>query len=318
MDLEFALGVLEDILCNPEFDNSKIEKVRDEMISNLKSLWDSNVFIAKDLAKKHIYGGHPYVKNGVGTEDSLKAVCLNDIASFHKKYVTPVGATCAVVGDLDDMDIEGLLRKTLGRWNGDKVDEIDFPEIKETKRKKLKHYIDRDQVVVMLAGLSVKRDNPDYYKLILLNDIVMGGMHSKMFKLREQTGIFYGWGGDFVAHSDEQPGFMGLMTLVSKDRLEELEAHLKDILKSLPETITQEELDNTRNSLIYGMAEHYSTNSSVVGTFLHLNRFGLPYDYYNNVIQKLSKITLDELKDAAKKHVDVDRLCIVNVGRVDD
>ncbi len=97
-------------------------------------------------------------------------------------------------------------------------------------------YINRDQVILRFAGHSIDRKHPDYDKLLLFDQIfgggVLGSMHSRLFKLREQSGLFYTIGGSLIAGADEQPGMILVQTIVSLDRLSEAEKEKRNTIKN--------------------------------------------------------------------------------------
>ena len=52
------------------------------------------------------------------------------------------------------------------------------------------------------------RKDPDYDALALFDQILEGNsMNSRLFALREQTGLFYTISGSLVINAKEQPGF---------------------------------------------------------------------------------------------------------------
>lgn len=105
----------------------------------------------------------------------------------------------AIVGDLLDYNVQEVVRKIFGDWNGEPVKEITFPVVVKQKPTEICYPINRDQVVLAFVGLSVDRKNPDYDKLLLFDQLLSGGalgsMHSLLFRLREQSGLFYTIGG---------------------------------------------------------------------------------------------------------------------------
>lgn len=226
-DLEKGLEILEEILSRPIFKKREMEKVRHQILADIKEFWDNPLSFTSQIIKEHIYAGHPYSKNHLGTEKSVKSIKQKDLKKFYKQYISPNGATVAIVGDLSGYDLSFVLEKRFTQWEGPEVEDMEFPTLVAPKPEKMDHYIDRDQVVLCFAGLSINRYDKDYDKLLLFDQIFTGLGFSRLGKLREQSGLFYAIAGGTIAGADEQPGMTFVKTLVSLDRLEEAQEAIK-------------------------------------------------------------------------------------------
>ena len=183
------------------------------------------------------------------------------------------------------------------------------------------HAINRDQAVLSFAGLSVDRLNPDFDKLLLFDQIFGGGalgsLHSKLFQLREQSGLFYGISGSLVSGSGEQPGMVVVKTMVSLDRLNEAEKAIKDVISKAVDEVTQEEFVEAKHAIVNSIVNNFATNHGIAAVFLGLDKYNFPKDYYDTRAEKLSLITLDQMKEAVKKVLRNDSMFTLRVGRLE-
>lgn len=163
--------------------------------------------------------------------------------------------------------------------------------------------------------------NPDFDKLLLFDQIFGGGalgsLHSKLFQLREQSGLFYTISGSLVAAADEQPGMVLVTTIVSLDRLEEAEKAIKQVIQNAVDEITPEELQEAKHAIINYIVNNFATNKGMASIFLSLDRFGFPRDYYDTRAEKISAITLDQVKEAVKKVLNNESMFTLKVGRLE-
>ena len=159
----------------------------------------------------------------MGTCESVATITRDDLIDFYKRMITPRGTRLVIVGNLSRDDLKKNLEETIGKWSGPEVEDIKFPSLTSIDSHSTNYYINRDQVVVSFAGLSVDRKHADYDKLLLFDQIfgsgVLGSMSSRLFQLREQTGLFYTISGSLLARSGKQPGIALVKTIVSLDRL---------------------------------------------------------------------------------------------------
>ena len=175
-------------------------------------------------------------------------------------------------------------------------------------------------MVLCLAQLSIDRKDEDFDKYLLFDQIFGGGelgsMSSRLFDLREQTGLFYTIRGSLIAGADEQPGMFQVRTIVSLDRLAEAERVIKETIDHVLDTLTEEELEEAKHAVINTLVDRFVSNNDMASTFLYLDRFKFPLDYFDTRAERIEKITLDDMKKAIKNILNSENLVTVRVGRV--
>jgi zinc protease len=271
--------------------------------------------------RNEIYKGHPYSKQTMGTQKSIKSISRQDLIDFYKKYISPSGARMAVVGDIRDYKLKELLEKKLQDWKASFVEDMQFPALTPTQVHEINYPINRDQVVLCLAQLSIDRKHPDFDKYLLFDQIFGGGalgsMSSRLFDLREQTGLFYTIRGSLVAGADEQPGMFQVRTIVSLDRLAEAERVIKKTINEVVDTLQEEELNEAKRAVINTLVDNFAANSSMASTYLFLDRFEFPSDYFDKRAAQIESVTLDDMKAAIRNMLNSENLLTVRVGRVE-
>lgn len=321
-DLEYGLDLLYEIMTNATFDEKAIEKVRTQILADIKSFWDEPTLFACQLMSTIIFKGHPYSKDILGTEESIKSIKRDDLIECYKNFISPSGTKIALVGDLECHDIKTVLEQKLGKWQGVEVKEIAFPALETTTAHEVTYPITRDQILLFMAASSVTRTDPDYDKLILFDQIfgsgVLGSMASRLFMLREQTGLFYTIGGAAVANASEQPGFVFVKTIVSLDRLKEAEAAIKKIIDTVADSIKDYELEEAKQALLNASVGYFETNAGMAKAFIFLDRFNFKPDYFDTRKAAFSKITVKDVQAAVKKVLRNDRLVTLKIGRTNN
>ena len=319
-DLPKGLELLYEILTDSIFDEKCIEKVRTQILVDIKNFWDEPYYFAGQLLKEQIYKGHPYSKNSLGTEESIKSITRDDLVEFYKKYISPNGAKISIVGDFSGYNLEKELEQIFGAWIGSSVEDIEFPGLEKTSGQEINHSINRDQVTLCFVGLSINRCDKDYDKLLVFDQIlgggVLGSMSSRLFQLREQTGLFYTINGSLIANVDIEPGMIAVKTIVSVDRLQEAEDAIKETLKGVADTIEKDEFEHAKDAIINSLVNHFESNYSIASVFLFLDKYNLSEDYFDARAQDFEKITITQVKEAVQNVLDVDNLLTLRIGRV--
>jgi zinc protease len=320
-DLVFGLDILNQIVTKATFPANEIEKIRDQMISDINQYWDEPNSFVSHLMKKVIYKNHPYSKQPLGTAESVRSITQDNLVEFYKKYISPYEARIAIVGDLSGYDIQDTLEAALGDWQPVIVDNITYPQLSPVVPcGDINYSINRDQVVLCFVQLSIARTHPDYDKYLLFDQVfdggVLGSMGSRLKDLRQQTGLFYSIFGSLTYGGDEQPGIFQVRTTVSLDRLAEAEVAIKNTIDTSLDTLTQEELDDAKRAVVNTLIDNFASNSEIASTFLFIDRFKLPVDYFDNRAEQLEKITLDDVKKVVKDILNSKNLITVRAGRV--
>ncbi len=316
-DFEFGLELLHEILTQATFDEAAITKVRTHLLANLKEFWDTPHQFIGQLVCESLFKNHPYGKRSMGDEASIKKITRDDLIDFYQKYVSPQDARLAIVGDLSKWNVREELEKTLGAWQGPVVEDIEFPKPAAPKPGQVTYPINRDQIVLAFASLSVSRLDKGFDALMIFDQILSGGMSSRLFMLREQTGLFYTIRGSLVAGADEQPGIVLVTTIVSRENLAEAEQLIKQELATVADTITEDDVREARHAIFSALIDNFASNRGTASAFLVQDRFNLPADYFDGRSEKLAKITVDDVKQAVKRVLKADDLVTFKVGRTD-
>lgn len=317
-DFEKGIELLCEVLTNATLPEDKIEKVRSQIYVGLKQFWDNPVAFSGQLANEIVYKDHPFSKNPSGSMDSITGITRDDLIQFYQRVISPDGATVAIVGDLQGIDVQDIVNKKLKAWTGAQIIEPMFPALPVVKHQELNVPINRDQVVLMFAGLSVDRNHADFDKLLLFDQIFAGGgLHSRLMQLREHTGLFYSISGSTTLQAGKQPGMTMVRTMVSKDRLQEAELAIKELINSVVDTLTEQELAEAKNVIANSLIGIFNSNANIAQAFLFLEKYGLASDYFDHRAKSLTKINLHEVKEVAHRYMNSDLMAVLRIGRVD-
>lgn len=319
-DFKKGLNFLHEIVTESTFEESAVEKVRTQIEAELKNYWDEPTQFSNQLAREKIYVGHPYSKAARGTFESVAKIRQADLIDCYKANITPQDTTIAIVGDLSNYDVRKVLEEQLGSWTGPKVSSLTFPTLQQPKPEIINYPMQRDQIVLCYAGLSINRENPDFDKVLLFDQVfgggVLGSMSSRLFQLREQSGLFYTINGSLLHHSDEQPGMVMVKTIVSLDRLQEAEKAIEHTIDTAANYLEDFELEEAKNALTHSLIDNFAANKSIASAFLFLQRYKLADDYFDNRRSMLDKISKEDVLSASKKLLDSKKMVKIRVGRV--
>lgn len=319
-DLEKALSLLHELLQYSIFSAHSIERVRAQIISEIKEFWDTPTNFVAQIASEQVYGDHPYSANILGTEPSIKKITRNDLYNFYKKYFSPHGACIAVVGDLSSYDVIKVCEETIGRWSGPLIQDTPFPPLGKMKKGIISYPINRDQLVLCFATRSLRRLDTGYDALSVFDYIFTGGVsgstNSRLFQLREKTGLFYTIGGSFMYGSSELPGMIYLKTMVSHENCDEAQTLIQETISSATQLISRQKLQEAKNNVINQIINDFESNYEIARNLLFFHRYNLPTDYFENRVDCIQNITDDQVREVVNATAHLDRMCTIKIGRV--
>lgn len=322
-DIDKGLDILYELLTEPAFEKGSVEKIKQEMLMELTEYWDTPLMFIDSLARDAVYNGHPYAKNRLGYKSCIEGFTKETLKDFYPKYTSPEGAVIVVVGDLTNLDeskLRDMFEKKLGNWSGEKIPDLIFPKIDYKSKKSINYKINRDQVVLALAAPSISRLDLDYDSLALLDFIFTGSgisSNSRLFRLRDQSGLFYSIGGSLVYGSGMAPGMMLIKTIVSQDKVDIAEKLIKKEMKILKENgVSKEEVNFAARSLISATVRSFEDNESVARTFWFLKKCGINLDLFDKRGAFLSILKLGAVNDVARRYCRENTLSTVRIGRI--
>jgi zinc protease len=313
-----SLDIFTDVLLHPTFPDEELNRQRSQALTNLVRLRDQPGALASLAIDATLYGeAHPYGRPESGNESTLKSITRDDIAAFYHTQFRPNQASLIVVGDVTVAEIARHLESALAEWKPSDVEPARVPAPPERPATAIT-LVDKPgaaQSVISIGQLGVLRTSPDYFQVLVMNTIFGGQFSSRLnMNLREEKGYTYGARSSFEWR--QQPGpfvaSASVQTAVTAPALAEFLKEFADLTGGRP--VAEKELEFAKASITRGFPANFETSRDIAGRIEDLVEYGLPNDYYNTVVPKVSAVTGDEVMRAAKKYIEPEYLSIVLVG----
>lgn len=319
-DFTDGFKLMVDIVKKPSLRPASIEKVRSQMINELEELWESPTDYVDQLAKEIIYERHPYHKNSSGDRDTVTALSRPILQQYARTYLVPDGAVLVVVGDLSGLNLERFVAEHLEDWKGALVPELEYPALPHYEPKVVDLPQQREQTVLAFAAPSIARSHPDYNALSLLDIVLTGGAAgspaSRLFQLREESGLFYMIGGSLLYGSHKEPGMRFIKTIVAPEKALHAQSLILDTLETVGRAgITHDELEDAKNVHFAASVELFETNAQTAQTFLFLKKLNLNFNLFDKQGEILSILKLDQVNRIAREYCRKEAMTLISIGR---
>ena len=314
---EPSLALLTDMMLNPTFPDSALERLRGRALVALVQQRDQPNSIASNVFKKITYGDdHPY--GYVVSERTLKAITHDDIVAFHQAYFKPGRAIITVTGDINPANVKGIVEKALAAWpTGGERPSFTYPATLAPKVRTI-YLIDKPkaaQSVFSFGTPGPARNTPDYYALSVMNNLLGGLFQSRLnHDIREVKGFSYGVRSGFAF--GRGPGAFnaggGIVSAKSDSALMGFMTHFKGVQGEMP--FTDDEMLQGKASLIQSLPGRFASVNGIGAAIASIYTQDLPEKYYQEFADRINAVTKDDLVRVAKKYIDVEHLNMVIVG----
>lgn len=310
-----ALEIYADVIQNATFPANEFESLKQRQIVGLRQQKANPNAISGTVFNRVLYGDHPYGRDN--TEATIKAIDRSDLIKFYDATFKPNNGVLIVVGNYDRATLRSKLESAFGGWKAGRVAARELPRPGSLQKTGI-YLVDRPnsaQSVVAIGQVGVDRMSPDYFPVLLMNQVLGGGITGRIsMNLREDKGYTYGANSAFTFRRGPGPFRAGgdMQTAVTKEAVAELMKELSDIRGSRP--ITQKELDYYKQRLIRLFPSGFETVGAISNQLSNLVVYSLPDSYFNEYIAKVNAVTLDDVNRVAKQYLDPSRMAIVIVG----
>ena len=319
-DLDTGLSVLHDILLHPAFPQDKIDLRKVEERSFISRRNDDVNGIAFREFSKLIYGAqsvfarHPEYA-------TIDAITREDLIAFHQKYFHPNNVMLGVWGDFKTKDMVKKLRTRFADWKKGDFQRPPTPPVPYNFDYSVNFIRKEDvnQSTILLGHLGGRLDNPDYFALRVMNEILSGGFASRLFsRVRSDQGLAYAVFGQYGANFD-YPGqfYAGCMTK-SQTTVEAIKSLLHEIELLKQEEVTDKELALAKESYLNSFVFNFDTKSEVVNRLMTYEYYGYPKDFLQQTKANIEKVTKAEVLRVAQKYLQPDKVRILVVGNDKD
>lgn len=309
------LRLMAEMVLRPTFPEEELDLYRRNTIDGLKFQRSQANFLAEEQMARIIFGAHPYSKVSPSAAD-VEKLTREQLVGHRTKTFVPNNAVMIVVGDVSRDDFIGEIKQHFGDWEPGEVSAATF-EAPPTRSSRSITIVDRKgsaQANIVIANGAIERNHPDYFRAIVMNQVLGAGASSRIFmNIREDKGYTYGayskfdmrrLGGAFEATAEVRTDVTG----------PSLKEFFYEFERIRTDEVSQQELDDAKNYLAGVFPIRAETQEGLTGFIVQQQVYELPDDCLQTYRDQISAITIDDVSDAAEKYVLPDEMAIVIVG----
>src|ERR1035437_8265432 len=311
-----ALDVLADLVLNPVFAPSDIERERGVILEEIKIDEDNPDVLVQELFTQSFWKGHPLGWPILGTTETVARLDKQQLVDYHGDRFHGGNIVFSAAGNLDhDQFVEAVAGKFAPLAAGATLNELSAPEA--SARIQLRHKKAVEQVQICLGVPSPPVTDDNRYVTLILNTVLGAGMSSRLFQtIREERGMVYSIYSDLSPYRDTGSLCVYAGTSAGKG-LEVVDLILLEFRKLKETILTEEELtrakDQLKGNILMGLESSNSRMANLARQEMYFHQF----ISVEEIVSRVEAVEAGQVQSMAQRLFDPARIAVTLLGRLD-
>jgi zinc protease len=316
-DLPILIQTLADAVKNSTFPKKELELNRQQTLTDLKQDLDDPAEVAKRIFVQSIYPKqHPL--HSFPTQKSLQKIRREDVIAFKAKHYRPDTTVLVLVGDFDPAEVRSLLQKELGDWEvSGQPPQLKYPPVTMPNNIVSVNPVipGKAQAITFMGYTGITRQDPRYYAALVLNQILGGDTLSSYLgaEVRDRQGLTYGIYS--YLHAQKNVGTFWIEMQTSPEDSNKAIASTRKLLQKIHQQgVTVTDVEAAKHTLISNYKVSLANPEELVNQMLMNQVHGLEVTELHSFTEKIKKVTLAEVNQAARELLNPNKIVVVTAG----
>jgi zinc protease len=313
-----SVALLKLALTAPRFDDAAMTRVKGQVVASIARAEHQPDAIADRQLERATFGNHPYARRARGTPASIAAITADDLHGFVRDRFAKDALIVAVVGDIAPEPLKALLDATFGDLPDHAAPGTVPPLAVSAKGGLLLARLAIPQSVVAFGAPGLKRDDPDWYAAYVVNEILGGGMESRLTQeVRDKRGLAYSvyTGLEPLAEGGVIYGGVATENARVGQSIDLIRSEWRRMRDAGP---TADELAAAKTYLNGSFPLSLDSTGRIAATLVGVERDRLGIDYLDHRRALIDGVSLNDARRVAKRLFDPDAVTFVVVGAPTD
>jgi predicted Zn-dependent peptidase len=311
-----ALDVLADMVLNPIFSSTDIERERGVILEEIKTDEDNPDTLVLELFTQNFWKDHPLGKPILGTSATVARLDQQKLFTYHGGRFSGSNMVFSAAGDLEhDQFVDAVAAKFSSLTGGDPLTEQSAPQASARILLRNKKALEQVQICLGVPAPPITDDNR--YATLILNTVLGAGMSSRLFQtIREERGMVYSIYSDLSPYRDTGALCVYAGTGVGKS-LEVVDLILAEFRKLKEDLLPADELtrakDQLKGNILMGLESSTSRMANLARQEMYFHQFFSAEE----VIARIDAVEAPQVQAMAQRLFDPDRIAVTLLGRLD-
>ncbi len=327
--LEECLGLFFEMLRRPAFDKARLDGIRTNLLTSFAARNDDAIDLMEREWSVLLAGETSYLSRQLSADD-IQAIGRQDLIDFQRRYWRPERGVIAVSGDVATDRVLALLETEVRRWTadlavGDQVaDSVPTPWPPDANASPSSAGVYQVDHPTPQAKVSIGKPiepivdwlSKEALALEVANEILGGttGLVSRINGRLRGQGWVYRALSELDAGRYEPGSFRIFLDALPGNVSQAVAACLEEIERMGSSTVDPRELEIVKGEFLSGLVLRFDTAQEVAGYFAEDLLLGRPHEYWYTYPERLSAIGRQDIRSAARRHLDPASLRVLVVG----
>ncbi len=313
--VELALKVEADRMQNSLFDPAEVDSERNVIISEREGSENEPTFRLSEEVHAAAFRVHPYHHMTIGDMADLHTISRDDLYEHYQKHYVPGNAVLAIAGNFKISTMLRRVREQFGSIpSGPRPEYSNRPEPEQSGERRVTIEGPGQTAFLELAYRGPDATHEDFIPMAVLDSALTGasnlnlfggGISNKTYRLYKKLVE-----GELAASvvgglaATIHPYLYSIMATVRPDSSPEqvLAASDEEIQRMLDKAVTKEEVARAikQAKALFAYASESITNH---GFWLGYSEMFATYDWFETYLDRLSKVTPDQVLEVARKRL---------------
>jgi len=316
-DLADGLKLFAEVLTQPAFPVEEVANEKARTLAAIRASEDRPGEVAEKAFLKALYGAGPYGQPVIGTKESVENLTVDGLRQFYDSCYDPNNSIMVIVGDLGEKELKDTVLPRFSGWQKRGLPAATL-EIKAESTKKT-IAIDRPltQANLILGHGGIKRDNPDFYAVTVMNYIFGGGgLTSRLMQeIRERRGLAYSVYSGFDT-GKYQGSFQIVLQTKNASARDAIQLALTEMSRMRTQLVSEKELDGAKKYLIGSFPLRLITQDGIASFLMQVEYQNLGFDYAERYPGLIQAVTTDDVLRVARAYLYPENYIFVAVANL--
>lgn len=319
-DTDTVMPMVKEIITEPIFDEKEFDKRKTRLMLELEKSKEIPGQVMESYFNKFLFGEQGYGNPLGGTKGTVSAITNEDLKKFYQANYVPAESVIAIVGDFKTPQMKKVVEKWFGGWKAKGGEgspgaaEKPLPAFAKS-RVLLVNKDDATETRFRIGALGIKRSNPDYVAIEVINTIFGGRFTSWLNdELRVNAGLTYRAGSYFEKFKTSGTFYVSSYTRTDRT-IEALDLAVQVLERLHVKGVDAETLASAQNYIKGQYPPEFETPSDLANLLTDMFIYGFDESFINDFQKNVEGVTVEKAKEIIRKYFPRENLQFVLIGK---
>lgn len=316
-NVEPALDLLSDLVLHPTFLPEELLREQGVILEEIKMDEDNPDYLVHEIFTQNFWKGDALGRPILGTVKTVSSFNQQILLDFYASRFTPSNMIFSAAGNLD----HDRFVAQVARYFDSLVPHQSSTSLTSSAPQTFSHITLRnkkslEQVQLCLGVPAPPIAYEDRYAVYLLNNMLGGGMSSRLFQtIREDHGLAYSVYSEIAAFRDT--GSLCIYAGIAPDKTREvIELTMRELRRLKEEPVPESELRRAKDQYKTNMVIGLETSSSRMGNLARQQMYFGRFYSVEELIAMIEHVTPEKIQSLAHELFQPDRIALTLLGNL--